>query len=164
MGAAWTNGAIAAINTVTVRQNYFPFLFLSAIGSLATATLGLATATWINLPHASWRRTVTHMALATTAQQWMELIVWALLTGALFAVAPRVRSVRPVLALCALIMGALIPIGLILVGGALNQIWPGTSGPTDKPQLTFILAAYSLLCPWLSARALTHFPEETCRK
>jgi hypothetical protein len=128
------------------------------------ATLGLAAATWLKLPHASWWRTVTYMALATTALQWMELIIWALLTGALFAIAPRVRSVRPVLAVCALIMGALIPIGLILVGGALNQIWPGTTGPTDKPQLTFILVAYSLLCPWLSGRALAHFPEATCRK
>jgi hypothetical protein len=164
MGVAWTNDGMAGISTVAVRRNYFVFLFLSAIGSLATATLGLATATWLNLPHASWWRTLTNMALATTTRKWMELIIWALLTGALFAIAPRVKSVRPVLAVCALIMGALIPVGLILVGGALNQIWPGTTGPADKPQLTVILVAYSLLCPWLSGTVLAHFPGETCPK
>jgi hypothetical protein len=140
-----------------VKKNYWSFLLAASGGALAMATLGLATATWLALPGAGWWRVVMMMAAATTPWQWMTLLLWAALTGAMFAIALKRTLNSKGRLLCAALIGALIPLGLLSVGGALNRIWPGTTGPADKPQLTAVLILYSVVVPWALGSALARW-------
>jgi ABC-type uncharacterized transport system permease subunit len=85
--------------------------------------------------------------------QWLVLASWAALAGALFA---RGAGTRPTLVrtrLFAVISGILTPVGLVFFGHFVGRYWPDTTGPFDSPQLTFYLALYGLLTPWLLGRA-----------
>jgi len=77
------------------------------------------------------------------------------MTGALVAASTRRHRLRPFLAFGALIAGALVPVGLVILASALVRIWPGTTGPMDEPVLTLLLLAYSLVAPWTLGRIIT---------
>jgi hypothetical protein len=85
---------------------------------------------------------------------WLGLITWAAVTGALVSAGIRRRSIGFPLALAALLTGALVPVGLVLLAGGLNHVWPGTTGPTDAPVMTGLLFAYALVIPWTLGRLI----------
>jgi hypothetical protein len=98
------------------------------------------------------------LASMVTWPQWLELFLWALVTGALVAAGTWRHRFGLRLALCALVAGALVPVGLITLATALVRIWPGTTGPMDEPILTLILLAYSLVVPWTLGRIISFLP------
>jgi hypothetical protein len=93
-----------------------------------------------------------------TWPQWLELFLWALVTGALVAAGTCRRQFGLRLALGALLAGAIVPVGLLTLATALVRIWPGTTGPMDEPVLTLILLAYSLVVPWTIGRIIMWSP------
>jgi hypothetical protein len=93
-----------------------------------------------------------------TWPQWLALLLWALVTGLLVAVGTWRHRFGPRLALGALIGGALVPVGLMILARAMIRIWPGTTGPMDEPVLTLLLLAYSVAAPWTLGRIMTVLP------
>lgn len=74
-----------------------------------------------------------------TWPQWLGLGTWAVIAGALVSTGIRCSPVGTLLPVMALFAGALVPVGLVFFAGALNHVWPGTTGPTDAPALTLLL-------------------------
>ncbi len=84
--------------------------------------------------------------------QWLFLGSWAALTGTLFAFGAGTTPSPLRTRLFALISGLVVPVGLVFLARFLSRYWPDTSGPFDSPPLTFYLALYGLLAPWLLGR------------
>jgi hypothetical protein len=131
---------------------------LAAVGLLLTTWIGLVTGlhSW-NYPTAWWN-TARYTASITTLPQWSALIAWAGLTGVLIALSARRHRLGLRLALATFIAGAFVPVCLVLLAGQLNKIWPGSTGPLDRPFLTLILVVSSLVIPWTLGRVISRFP------
>jgi hypothetical protein len=132
---------------------------LGGIGLLSTVAIGtvmaLTRAGQRGLP---WWRAARLLASMVTWPQWLALLLWAVVTGVLVAVGTWRHRFGPRLALGALIAGALVPVGLMIVARAMIRIWPGTTGPMDEPVLTLLLLAYSAVAPWALGRMMTLLP------
>jgi hypothetical protein len=135
-----------------------PVAAFAAAGLLVMTTIGLTLGVTLRWRGSSWWQTAKFLASTVTWVQWLGLIVWASLTGALIAAGTSHRAPGLLIALSALIAGAVVPIGLLLFAGALNHVWPGTTGPLDRPLLTLLLLAYSLITPWSLGRAIARLP------
>jgi hypothetical protein len=151
-----------APNARVIRNGYLVVALLAAVGLLLTTTIGLTTGVTLSWRAASWWHTANYLAATVSWPQWLGLITWAIVTGALISAGIRRRSIGLLLALAALLAGALVPVGLVVLAGALNHVWPGTTGPTDAPVLTFLLLAYALVIPWTLGRAITAFRGSRC--
>jgi hypothetical protein len=142
---ATSGGALPGYLTVAVA---------AAVGLLMTVTIGITTGFTLGVRGVSWWRAAQYLAALVTWAQWLGLGAWAVLTGALVSTGVRrslMGTLPPVIALFA---GALVPVGLVFFAGALNHVWPGTTGPTDAPALTSLLLIYSLVVPWGLGRAM----------
>jgi hypothetical protein len=129
---------------------------LAALGLAATIATGSVIAlTPTGRGRLAWWHVAKLLASMVTWPQWLELLAWAVLTGVLVAAGARRHRFRSLLALAALIAGALVPVGLVILAKALVRIWPGTTGPMDEPVLTLLLLAYSLVVPWTLGRIIT---------
>src|SRR6202790_3232652 len=134
---------------------YLAVAAAAAVGLLMTATIGMTTGFTLGMRGSSWWRTAQYLAALVTWPQWLGLGAWAVLPGALVSTGVRRSPVRTLLPVMALFAGALVPVGLVFFAGALNHVWPGTTGPTDVPALTLLLFLYSLVFPWTLGRAIT---------
>ena len=132
---------------------------LAALGLLSTiaigSIIGLTRAGPRTLP---WWHAAKLLASIVTWPQWLELLAWGVVTGALVSAGTCRHRFTPLLALSALIVGALVPVGLMILATALVRIWPGTTGPMDEPVLTLLLVAYSLVVPWTLGRIIAFVP------
>jgi hypothetical protein len=133
---------------------YWTVAMPAAVGLLMTATIGMTTGFNLGMRGSSWWRSAHYLAALVTWPQWLGLGAWAVLTGALVATGVRRSLVGTLLPVMALFAGALVPVGLVFLAGALNHVWPGTTGPTDAPALTLLLLLYSLVVPWGLGRAM----------
>ncbi len=120
----------------------------ASVGFLIATTIGMTTGVVLKSSGSSWWHTAHYLAALLTWSQWLGLGAWAVVTGALVSAGARRLSLGLLLAVVALFAGALVPVGLVLFAGALNHVWPGTTGPTDVPALTLLLLLYSLVFPW----------------
>ncbi len=99
----------------------------AAAGFLVMTTMGLILGVTLGWRGSSWWQTAKLLASTVTWVQRLGLFVWASLTGILVAAGTRHRVLGLLLALSALTAGAVVPIGLVLLAGALNHVWPGTT-------------------------------------
>jgi hypothetical protein len=127
----------------------------AALGHFLTWAIG--TITGINSLNArsEWWHTARSFFPMVTASQWTALIAWAATTGFLVAAGTRRRRSNSMLPLTAFVAGALVPVGLTFLGGALGRLWPGSNGPAAAAVMTLLLVAYSLAAPWLLGRLIT---------
>jgi hypothetical protein len=125
----------------------------ASVGFLMATTIGMTTGVILR-SSGSWWHTARYLATLVTWSQWLGLGAWAVITGALVSAGVRRSSLGILMALMALSAGALVPVGLAFFAGALNHVWPGTSGPTDVPVLTLLLLLYSMVVPWALGRAM----------
>src|SRR5271154_2222016 len=95
------------INTTT-REGRAPIALASfaAAGFLVVTTMGLSLGVTLGWRASSWWQTAKFLASTVTGAQWLGLIVWASLTGILVAAGTRHRVLGLLLALSALIAGA----------------------------------------------------------
>lgn len=125
----------------------------ASVGFLMASTIGMTTGVVLK-SSGSWWHTAHYLAALLTWSQWLGLGAWTVVTGALVSAGVRRSSLGLPLAVMALFAGALVPVGLVFAAGALNHVWPGTSGPTDVPALTLLLLLFSLVFPWALGRAI----------
>jgi hypothetical protein len=142
---ATSDGALPGYLTVAVA---------AAVGLLMTATIGMTTGFTLGMRGSSSWRAARYLAALMTWPQWLGLGAWAVLTGVLVSAGVRRSLVGTLLPVMAFFAGALVPVGLVFFAGALNHVWPGTTGPTDAPALTLLLLLYSLVVPWGLGRAM----------
>jgi hypothetical protein len=137
------------------RANLSCIAILTAFGLLSTVAIGsIIGVTHTGQGRLPWWHAAKLLASIVTWSQWLELLAWGVVTGALVAAGARRHGLTSLLALGALMAGALVPVGLIILANALVRIWPGTSGPMDEPVLTLLLLAYSLVVPWTFGRII----------
>jgi hypothetical protein len=142
-----------------LNPNTLAVAALAAAGLVLSTTMGISVGVTVrSRGDASWWHTARYLASIVSGPQWLGLIVWAAVTGALISVGLRRCSLGIWLGLAAMLAGAVVPVGLVFVAGGLNHVWPGTTGPTDVPALTLVLLVYSLVSPWLLGRAMTRLP------
>ena len=131
---------------------------LAALGLLGMTVVGVTMGVASGWIGSSWWSAAKYLAAQVTGLQWPGLMAWAAIAGALVATGMRRHAVAVPSAIRALVAGALIPVGLVLVAGALNHVWPGTTGPTDVPLFTLLLALYSIVMPLGLGRAMRRLP------
>jgi len=145
------------------RSSLACIAMLAALGVVSTTAVGSV----VGITRTGQRRiplwhAAKLLASIVTWPQWLEFFLWAVVTGALVATGTYRQAFRhrsgSLPALGALLAGALVPVGLVILATALVRIWPGTTGPFDAPALTSILLAYSLVVPWTFGRIITFLP------
>jgi uncharacterized membrane protein YozB (DUF420 family) len=147
------------IRSAGPRSGLACIAILAALGLLATIAIGSVIGiTQIGQHRPSLWHAAKLLASMVTWLQWLELFSWAVVTGVLVAAGTYRHRFGLLLALGAVLAGALVPVGLITLATALVRIWPGTTGPMDEPVLTLILLAYSLVVPWTLGRIITFVP------
>jgi hypothetical protein len=144
--------------TDTPRGGYLAVAVLAAVGLVLTSTIGMTTGVTLGWIGTSWWHNAKYLASLVSVWQWLGLIAWAALTGALVSTGVRRRSLALPLAIAAALAGGIVPVGLVFLAGALNHVWPDTKAPTDVPALTLILILYSLVTPWVLGRAIRLLP------
>lgn len=132
---------------------YLTVAVTASVGFLMASTIGMTTGVMLK-SSGSWWHTAQYLAALLPWSQWLGLGAWAVVAGALVSAGVRRSSFGLRLAVMALFAGALVPVGLVFVAGALNHVWPGTTGPGDVPALTLLLLLYSLVFPWALGRAI----------
>lgn len=134
---------------------------LGSLGALLMSACALLTALQFQsqrlVGFSPWQM-LKFLSTITTPLQALEMGAWGVITGVLMASSSNHVPVNRSRALAALAGGALVPIGLALLGHTLNTIWPDTTGPTDAPLMTLLLALYSLGIPWLLGRLIIRIP------
>jgi hypothetical protein len=98
----------------------------------------------------SWRHETLFLVSKVTGPYLLTAaFAWAILTGILIVIGAGIEKPRlsPMLAVLA---GAIVALGLVLVGQAFSGLWPRPNG--HDPVLTFLLLAYSLVAPWSLGR------------
>jgi len=142
-----------------VRLSLACIATLAAVGLLSTIAIGsIIGLTRTGQRRLPWWHAAKLLASIVTWPQWLELLAWGVVTGVLVAAGTCRHRFTPFLALGALIAGALVPVGLVILATALVRIWSGTTGPMDEPVLTLLLLAYSLVVPWTLGRIITFKP------
>jgi len=150
------------VNSRTLRARSSPACIaaLTGLGLLSTVAIGsIFGLTRTGERRLPWWHAAKLLVSIVTWPQWLELFAWGVVTGALLAAGTCRHPFTPLLALSALIAGALVPVGLVILATELVRIWPGTTGPMDQPVLTLLLIAYSLLVPWTLGRIITFVPK-----
>lgn len=107
----------------------------------------------------SWRHEILFLVSKITGPYPLSVVFACVtLTGMLIAVGAGIGSHRwrPMLAMSALLAGAIVALGLVLFGYALSGLWPRANGP-DVVLVAFLLA-YSLVAPWKLGRMMTALP------
>jgi hypothetical protein len=107
----------------------------------------------------SWQRETLFLVSKAAGPYLLTVVfAWAILVGMLIAIGAGIdkQRLRPKVAMTAVLAGAVVALGLVLVGEALSGVWPRSNGP--DPVLTFLLLAYSLVVPWSLGRMLTRLP------
>jgi hypothetical protein len=126
-----------------------------AIALLVMILLGLV---WAGTAGHVWNFSLAFfgkLLLTTTLPQLLFLASWAALTGALFSLGVGSGASRPRTRRFAAISGAIVPVGMVLLGGLLSRMsseFRETTGPFDRPMLTLPLIVYGALAPWLLGR------------
>jgi hypothetical protein len=111
---------------------YLTVAMPAAIGLLMTTTIGMTTGFTLGMRGSLWWRAAQYLAALVTWPQWLGLGAWAVLTGALVSTGVRRSLAGTLLPVMALFAGTLVPVGLVFFAGALNYVWPGTTGPIDS--------------------------------
>ena len=124
---ATSGGALPGYLTVAVA---------AAVGLLMTVTIGMTTGFTLGMRGSSWWSAAQYLAALVTWPQWLGLGAWAGVTGALVSTGVRRSLVGTLLPVMALFAGAIVPVGLVLFAGALNHVWPGTTGPSGASTWT----------------------------
>jgi hypothetical protein len=144
------------LRIVGARSSLACIATLAALGLLSTVAIGsIIGLTQTGQQKIQWWHAAKLLASIVTWPQWLEFLAWGVATGALVAAGMYRHRFGALLALGALIAGALVPVGLVFLATALVRIWPGTTGPMDQPVLTLLLLAYSLAVPWALGRVVT---------
>jgi hypothetical protein len=148
-------------NPRPVRSSGTTLALAGALGALLMSTVGLLAA--LQFPSqrfqdfSPWRMLKFLVTLITPLQAF-EFSAWVVITGVLIAAGSRRVPINRSRALAAFAAGALVPIGLVLLGHSLSKFWPNTTGPTDAPLMALLLALYSLGMPWLLGHLIRRIP------
>ena len=144
------------------RVDCAQLVVLCLVGLLMSVLIGVALAL---IPFASPEgfvstlkalRFVFFYVAAVSVGQKLFILMWAALSGALFALGIGRRAWRRRARVMAFIAGTLIPwvvLGLARIEG---HLWPSfreTRGPLGRPLMTLPLLVCALLMPWLAGRA-----------
>ena len=139
-----------------------PLVVLCLVGLLMSVltdvALALISSAWLDGFVATRRamRFVVFYGAAVSVGQQLFILMWAALSGALFALGIGRRAWRRRARVMAFIAGTLIPwvvLGLARIEG---HLWPSfreTRGPLGRPLMTLPLLVFALLMPWLAGRA-----------
>ena len=151
---AYDRGMVAD-NLPPARWRFAVTAVLAALGQLITWVAGTVTQMNWFADSAGWWHTARFLGSVLTRTQSAALLVWAALTGILVAAGTRARLRNARLPLAAFAAGALVPLGLTLLRGAMGRAWPGLDGPVAAPLMTLLLVVYAVLIPWLLGRLIT---------
>jgi len=156
---------IAGLNSIAIlptspRRAPAPLTLASlvALAVLLTTLIGLIVAPAIPGGHLKWLLSASvwiKLLVLISSMQWLGLLSWAALTGALFALGVGTGPTRAYPCWFAVAAGAFVPICLVLLGQAMGLLWPeirDTTGPFDRPLLSLPLLLYGLGAPWLLGR------------
>jgi hypothetical protein len=149
-----TQTMLAATPVPLSGSNRWALTALLTLALLFTAFIGLIAA--LGSGHIAWAFSSRFFPVLAMIHwdQWLSVALWAVLTGALFALSVGPTSATARTRALAVLSGVLVPVGLVLWAKFLRRYWPDTAGPLDQPWLTIALAVYSALAPWLLGRAV----------
>lgn len=141
----------------STRSATITIAVLGSLGVLLMSVAGLIVGLQFQsqrFQYVSPWHSLTFIVSLTTSLQYAQILGWMAITGLLIAWGVNASTVTRVRAAAAIAAGALVPVGLVVFAHQLNRIWPDTTGPTEVPALTALLALYSLGVPWTLGRLL----------
>jgi hypothetical protein len=123
-------------------------------GLLTWALLFVAGLDSLNRGDSQWWQVAKLLFHGMVWSQWTGGLGLGALTGLMFAAGVGRRRLTMPLLVASLAVGAVVPVGFLILAGMLDGVWPITSGPMDAPLLMMLLAAYAIGVPWGLGRVI----------